>query len=54
MVSVLPTDLAKNGLGSSSGIPRVSSPKLLKEEPLVSFDDGHSDRGDTDSEVDMN
>ena len=46
-------DLAKNGLGSTSGIPRVSSPKILKEEPLSNFDDEQSDRGDTDSEVDV-
>jgi hypothetical protein len=51
------SDLAKNGLGSSTGIPRVSSPRLLKEEPLeMIHHDLHSvseDR-DTDSEVDIN
>ncbi len=41
------TDLAKNGLGSCSGIPQVSTPKILKEEEV---EDSDSD----DSEVDVN
>ncbi len=41
------TDLAKNGLGSCSGIPQVSTPKILKVEEV---EDSDSD----DSEVDVN
>lgn len=46
------SDLAKNGLGSCAGIPRVSSPKILKEETL-DIVDGHSEDRDSDSEVDI-
>jgi len=45
--------LAEKGPGNESSIPKVSPPKILKEELLESTIEPQSDR-DTDSEVDIN
>jgi hypothetical protein len=43
-------DLAKNGLGSTAGIPRVTTPNIMKDEPLEAVGRFDSD----DSDVDIN
>ena len=54
------TQLAENGPGTCSGIPKVSSPKILREAsvepeltPHAAISENQSDH-DTDSEVDIN
>ena len=43
-------DLAKNGLGSCSELPRVSSPKIMKEEPSE-IDESRYDSDESDVDV---
>ena len=46
-------DLAKNGLGSCSELPRVSSPKIMKEEPSE-IDESRYDSDESDVDVNWN
>ena len=58
------TQLAENGPGACAGIPKVSSPQVLREasaEPELTSNNrrrgvhgGHQSDHDTDSEVDIN
>ena len=58
------TQLAENGPGACAGIPKVSSPQVLREaskepelasnNPRRAIGGGHQSDHDTDSEVDIN